>query len=106
MLPILLLLIKRIRGEQVPYGPWRLGRWGLPLNLVAVVYSLFTMVWMFFPAFIPVTPANMNWTVVVFFGSVLISIVCWFVYGNRSYHGPVQEVDVWTANSGPHGKTV
>lgn len=92
MMPVIILLLKRLRGETVQFGPWRLGRFGLPINLFSVVYSSFISLFLFFPSFIPVTPSNFNWTPVVFFGAVIISVVSWFIYGKRTYHGPVKEM--------------
>ena len=64
----------------------------MPINVFSICYSIFISIFMFFPAFLPVTAANMNWSVVVFFGSVLISIACWFIYGHQKFHGPVKEM--------------
>lgn len=90
--PIALMTLKRVRREPVALGPWRLGKWGLPVNIFSMCYSIFISIFLFFPTFLPVTAKNFNWTVVVFFGSVLISIVSWYWYGRSTYHGPVKEM--------------
>ena len=92
MMPIIMLTIKRMRGEHIAFGPWRLGKWGLPINIFSIVYSIFISIFMFFPAFIPVTSLNMNYAVVVFFGFVLISASWWFIRGHSQYRGPVKEM--------------
>lgn len=92
MMPIIMVTIKKLKGEHVAYGPWRLGRWGLPVNLFSIAYSLFISIFLFFPSFLPVTPANFNWTVVVFFGVVMIGAVYWAGGARRSYRGPVKEM--------------
>lgn len=71
MMPIIMLLIRRLRGEHISYGPWRLGKWGLPINVFSVFYSIFVSLFLFFPSFIPVSAQNFNWTVVVFFGCIV-----------------------------------
>ena len=43
LLPIILMIRKRLRGESIPLGPWTLGRWGLPINIFAAVYTLITV---------------------------------------------------------------
>lgn len=91
MMPIAMICIKRLKGEHIAYGPWRLGRWALPINLFSLVYSIFISIFMFFPSFMPVTALNMNWTVVVFFGVLLIGMVYYFAVGMRKFHGPVKE---------------
>lgn len=90
-MPVIMLLIRRLRGEHIAYGPWRLGKWGLPINIFSVFYGIFVSLFLFFPSFLPVTAANFNWTVVVFFGCILISVVCWFLYGKKQFRGPVKE---------------
>lgn len=92
MAPIALMVVKRLRNEPIALGPWRLGNWGLPLNIFSLCYALFISIFLFFPAFVPVTAVNFNWTVVVFFGAMLISLACWFWYGKAIYRGPVKEM--------------
>lgn len=92
IMPIAMITLKRLRGEHIAYGPWRLGRFALPINLFSLVYSTFISIFMFFPAFLPVTALNMNWTVVVFFGMLAIGLGYWFTIGRRQFHGPVKEM--------------
>jgi len=33
-------MLKKIRGEHIPYGPFKLGRYGIATNLLAVTYLL------------------------------------------------------------------
>ena len=40
-------------------GPFTLGKWGTPINYIAVVWVLFISTILFFPPQLPVTPANM-----------------------------------------------
>ncbi|KAK3670252.1 hypothetical protein LTR78_009907 [Recurvomyces mirabilis] len=44
--PVILGVLKRMRGEQIPHGPFALGRGRNIINAVAIVYTLFTS---FFP---------------------------------------------------------
>lgn len=64
----------------------------MPINTFAIFYSAFVSIWMFFPAFIPVTALNMNYTSVVYGGTFLFSAVAWFWYGKSTYRGPLKEV--------------
>lgn len=91
VIPIALMVVKRIRKEPVSLGPWRLGKWGLPINVFSLCYSTFISIFLFFPTALPVTAQNFNWTVMVFFGSVLISVISWFWYGRAIYRGPIKE---------------
>ncbi|PGH17837.1 hypothetical protein AJ80_04660 [Polytolypa hystricis UAMH7299] len=74
LMSIALLLRKRLLKEQIDFGPWRLHRLGLPLNIVAVCYSLIIVVFSFFPPAIPVTPRSMNWSSVVFVAMLLFGV--------------------------------
>jgi choline transport protein len=85
------MMRKRILHEPIHFGPWQLGRWGLPVNIVAFVYTLIAMVFSFFPPAIPVTPVNMNWSVVVFSFVVISGLVYYAVFGRKQYKGPVMD---------------
>jgi hypothetical protein len=41
------------------------------------------------PLALPVDAATMNWSSVLFFGCILISIIFWFAKGRHVYTGPV-----------------
>jgi hypothetical protein len=46
-------------------GPFTLGRWQKPINYIAVVWTVFIGVILFFPASCPVTVLHINRAVVV-----------------------------------------
>lgn len=46
-------------------GPFTLGRWGRPINVISIVWVLFISVVLFFPPIKPVTATNMNYAVCV-----------------------------------------
>ncbi|MCJ1381707.1 hypothetical protein MMC17_004818 [Xylographa soralifera] len=94
MIAILLLVLKRISGEPIRWGPWRLGRAGLAINLFSVGFLVVSIAFSFFPPGVPVTPVMMNWSVVVFGGAVVFGLVYYAVRGRRLYQGPVVEVPV------------
>jgi len=91
LMPIALLLMRRLRGDKIRFGPWKLGKWGLAINLFSVCYTIFTSLFMFFPASIPVTAENFNWTSVVFVGTLAISGLSWLAFGRNSFTGPIRE---------------
>ncbi len=91
LMPVALLLMRRLRGDEIRFGPWKLGRWGLAINLFSVCYTIFTSLFMFFPVVIPVALGNFNWTSVVFVGTLAISCVSWLAFGRKSFIGPVRE---------------
>jgi hypothetical protein len=82
---------KRIKGEKVRMGPWRLGALGLPTNLFAVGFLVISVIFSFFPGALPVTLVNMNWSCVVVGGIVVLGFAWYGVFGRKMYHGPVIE---------------
>ncbi|KAL8926893.1 MAG: hypothetical protein Q9208_002702 [Pyrenodesmia sp. 3 TL-2023] len=92
LLPITLLVLRRFGKTEIPWGPWTLGRWGLPINLFAMAYSFLLIVFMVLPQYQPVSVANMNYASPIFGVAMLVSIILWFVYGKKAYWGPVREV--------------
>ena len=92
LLPIALLVMRRFSKKEIPWGPFTLGRWGLPINLFSIVYSVLLIVFMVFPPYQPVDVKNMNYSSAIFGAMMVLSFVMWFVYGKKVYGGPVREV--------------
>jgi choline transport protein len=57
------VLWRRCFGEPLPPARWSLGRWGLPCNIIAFLYSLMSLVISFFPLFNSTGASDMNWSV-------------------------------------------
>jgi amino acid transporter len=57
------VLWRRTFGEPLPPARWSLGKFGIPLNIIAVLYQSFATIISFFPLFAEVTAANFNWYV-------------------------------------------
>ena len=92
VLPITLLIVRRFGSKEIPWGPWHLGRWGLPINLFSVAYSMVLIILSVFPPYQPVTPDNMNYAGPILGAAILTSVILWFVYGRKKYSGPVKDV--------------
>ncbi|KAK5169371.1 uncharacterized protein LTR77_005346 [Saxophila tyrrhenica] len=86
--PVILGMMKRWRGEHIPYGPFQLGKWRTPINVFAVVYTLFVSFFLLWPSLEQVNAEYMNWSVLLVGGIVVISMVWWFVEGRKSFVGP------------------
>lgn len=82
----------RFRKDPMPIGNWNMGRWGLPVNIFALVYTAYVTVWLTFPSYRPVTGQNMNYALPIFAASTLFAFVYWFFYGRRHWPGLNKEV--------------
>ncbi|KAF2749414.1 GABA permease gaba [Sporormia fimetaria CBS 119925] len=58
------------------------------VNLVGLVYVVITTVLFVFPPFLPVTGSNMNYCIVAFAIILIISVVQWFLDGQKNFTGP------------------
>jgi amino acid transporter len=84
------VLYRRVaHPELIPKARWSLGRWGVPVNSIGIVYVTFIFFWSFWPNATPVNAANMNWAVVLFMGVFIIALIMYVVKGRYSYKGPV-----------------
>lgn len=70
-------------GGKLPY--FSLGKLGMPLNVIAVVWACFIMVWLNFPSTYPVTTENMNYACAVLGVTMIIGIIIWLTYARVHY---------------------
>ncbi|EXV05570.1 amino acid permease family protein [Metarhizium robertsii] len=85
--------LKRIRGEQLPRCRWSLGRYGLPINIVALLYSCWSFFWSFWPNSYDVNAENFNWACVLFVALMGLSCILYYVKARHVYEGPVVMVE-------------
>ena len=86
--------------NKVQYGGWALGRWGVPINMFALIYTGWMMVFFCFPAYLPVTGAGMNYALPIFAFVVLTAVVLWFVRARKHWPGLNKEIiDIVLADS-------
>lgn len=90
LVPVALMLWHRLssRRTSLIYGPWQLGRLGVPINIVSVVYLSYTTIFMVFPPYKPVTAENMNYSSLILGAVLIFSAVYWVWKGRREYTGP------------------
>ena len=90
------VLIRRIRHpELLPRARWSLGRWGVPVNVAALLYSTFAFFWCFWPSSVPVAVDTFNWSIVMFVALAIWSVVYYFMKGRRVFDGPVVLTEGW-----------
>ena len=90
------LLHKRITTppDDMPYGPFHLGRFGVPTIILAIAYSIIGIFFSFWPTARAPTAESMNWSIAVFGGSLTLSIIFWLAHGRKVYEGPIIEIPV------------
>ena len=93
MISIGCILLKRIRKEELPPARWSLGKWGLPINAFAFVYSGFVICFCCFPNFVPVTAGTANWAPLVWVGVIGLAVAVYIVHGRKAYTPPVAFVE-------------
>ncbi|KAI0065302.1 APC amino acid permease [Artomyces pyxidatus] len=77
-------------------GAFSLGFMSLPVAVVAVTFMGFMLIVFFFPATPAPTAANMNYTIVVFGGTIFLSLLYFYFpkYGGKTwFNGPVSTLN-------------
>ena len=93
ILPIAIMIRRRLSNDEPNFGPYTLGRYGLLVNVIAILWGTFAVIFEVFPTKMPVTAANMNYASLVFGSAVIFSLATWFLYGAKTFQGPVNELD-------------
>ena len=87
------LVWRRLRGKPLPARRWSLGRYGLAINILSLLFLTPIYFFAFWPPATPVEPDTMNWAVVMYGGVVIWALVYYAVWGRHSYVGPVAIVN-------------
>jgi choline transport protein len=78
-------------GRKFKPGPFYMRKWGLIVNILSLLWLLVGIVFWQFPFFLPVVghlASNMNWTVVVVGGILLLATIWYFAAGSKQYKVP------------------
>ncbi|GAA5813684.1 hypothetical protein MFLAVUS_007170 [Mucor flavus] len=79
--------------NDMPRGPFSLGRFGLVLNFISVVWISFFSVILCIPSVSPVTPETMNWASAMIGGVLMFSLLFWFISGRKNYEEKINSVE-------------
>ncbi|KPM38496.1 hypothetical protein AK830_g8056 [Neonectria ditissima] len=81
--------------KKSEYGPFRLpGFVGVVANVVGMVWMIVVIVFSTFPISLPVTPQNMNYSVVVLAGWATFGAVYYYWMGKNKYEVPLTDLAV------------
>lgn len=76
-------------------GPWNLGKYSYVSGWLAVSFTTLMIPVLCFPQYRGAenTPDSMNWTVLVYYGSMFLCIVWYYIYAHKVYDGPKSNLD-------------
>lgn len=70
------------------YGEWRMWKgWGVPVNVFALLWTIYLTIWLPFPTTLPVTGTNMNYALPIYAFVVFAALAYWFAWGKRHWPG-------------------
>jgi hypothetical protein len=61
----------------------------MPVNIIAIIYSTYLMIFIAFPTEVPVTLTSFNWAPVMFGGVVVLALAYYLIHARKVYDGPV-----------------
>lgn len=85
------LLYARLRSK-VHFGDWHMGRFSVPVNIFALLYTGWMMIFFCFPTYLPVTGAGMNYALPIFAFVVLVALGLWFGWARNDWPGLNKEI--------------
>jgi choline transport protein len=91
--PILFILLRKLRGPPPPFGPFKMGTFGVPVNVFALCYLVYVVLWMPFPQILPVTKDNMNYAGPIFAAVVMGALGHWFIRARKTFQIPVKRYE-------------
>lgn len=86
------MLRRRLLGEPILSSRFNLGRAGILVNFGAVSYNVLAIVFLAFPEAPYPSLVNMNWSCLMFGVLFGVAVVYYFLFGRRTYKGPVEYV--------------
>ncbi|KAH7360368.1 amino acid/polyamine transporter I [Rhexocercosporidium sp. MPI-PUGE-AT-0058] len=88
-IPIVFIVIRKLQNRHPKYGPFKLGRWGLPINLFSLVYILYILTFVPFPVLLPVTATTMNYAGPMMGAIIVIALGDWVISGRKRFEVPI-----------------
>lgn len=84
-----------VARDRFKPGPWNLGRYSTPIGWVSCLFVLLMIPVLCFPTVKgkDLTPDMMNWTCLVYFGVLFLSLVWYAVDAHKWYKGPKANIE-------------
>ena len=87
--PIFFIMVRKMRGEPLPDGPYKLGRYGVYVNLLALLYLIYIIIWMPFPSVLPIDGKTMNYAGPLLGAVIVGALLDWVISGRKRFEVPV-----------------
>ncbi|KAF2187994.1 amino acid transporter [Zopfia rhizophila CBS 207.26] len=87
------MFLKRWRNEPLLPSQFRLGKYGIWVNGISIVYLCVAFIFSFFPSFPHPTPDLMNWNILIYGAVVIFSLLYFSSRGRHIYVGPVEYIN-------------
>jgi choline transport protein len=87
------VLLHRLQGRKLPHARYALGKWGILINIVSLIYVIPILVFSFFPAAPKPTAATMNWAILMVGGVALLATIYYILWGRKQYSPPTDTVE-------------
>ncbi|OAQ95753.1 hypothetical protein LLEC1_07346, partial [Akanthomyces lecanii] len=88
------ILWRRVfQPDTIPCARFSLGRWGVPVNCAAVLFSFWSFFWSFWPQTNHPTASGFNWASPIFSAVIIGAMIYYFIIGRNRYAGPVALVE-------------
>lgn len=76
--------------NTMPKGPFSLGKWGVPLNIISIIWACFFGIILCLPSVSPVDATSMNWASLMIGAVMIFAVAFWFISGRRKFAGHIQ----------------
>lgn len=92
------MIIRKVTETDPRYGPFKLGRFGIPINMFALAFVIYSMLWVSFPTLKPITSETMNWAAPITLIVVGAALIDWFTTGKRRFTVPPTDYEIEATN--------
>jgi len=84
------MLYKRLTtpSSDILWGPFKLGKAGVPITIFAICYSFIGWLFSFYPPVAEVSVTTWNWSMVVYWCVIFIALLWWVLRARHYYTGP------------------
>jgi amino acid transporter len=79
--------------DTMPRGPFSLGKWSVPINAIALLWIIFFVIILCFPAMDPVDAEGMNYSSLMLGAVFIFAVAYWLYSGHVTFKGPISNIE-------------